>query len=304
MAHAHPEPATPVSVIIVNYNAGSVLSECVQRVLASDTAVAVWVVDNASHDDSLAQLRQAVPADPRLQIYPQTRNLGFARASNLALPAAQGEYLLFLNPDCYVETDTVSRMRSIMDAHPGAGLGGVLVCNPDGSEQVGCRRRVPSPGRALVRVLHLDRWWPSRFGSHNFVLGDAPLPTEPTVVEGISGAFMWVRRSALATVGPLDEGYFLHCEDLDWFMRFRQAGWDILFVPEVKVTHFKGLCSEGEPLRVSWHKHRGMLRYYRKFFRQRYPLPLSWLVTGAVWARFALLALISVVKRAFRFNRR
>ncbi len=116
------------------------------------------------------------------------------------------------------------------------------------------------------------------------------LPRQAVAVEGISGAFMLVRREALEEVGPLDEGYFLHCEDLDWFYRFREADWEVLFVPEVAVTHVKGACSGTRPLLVLWHKHRGMVRFYRKFLSDAYPLPLLWLVFGAVWLRFVLLA--------------
>jgi GT2 family glycosyltransferase len=108
---------------------------------------------------------------------------------------------------------------------------------------------------------------------------------------------MFVRREALEKVGPLDEGYFLHCEDLDWCERFRRGGWKVLFVPDTTVVHDKGASSRGRPVRVLWHLHRGMVRYYRKFFRDEYPRPLFWLVLGAVWLRFGLLAGAVVVRR-------
>lgn len=107
-------------------------------------------------------------------------------------------------------------------------------------------------------------------------------------MEAISGAFMLVKRSSLETVGPLDTGYFLHCEDLDWCMRFKQAGYLILFVPDVVITHVKGGCSVNRPVFVEWHKHKGMVRFYRKFFQKRYPSVLLFLVYVAVWIRFLL----------------
>jgi hypothetical protein len=124
-----------------------------------------------------------------------------------------------------------------------------------------------------------------------------PLPDRPVEVEAISGAFMLVRRSALEKVGPLDEGYFLHCEDLDWCMRFKQAGYQILFVPDVVVSHVKGGCSVNRPVFVEWHKHKGMIRFYRKFFRQRYPGVLMGLVFAAVWARFLVKAIVLTLKQ-------
>jgi nucleoside-diphosphate-sugar epimerase len=109
------------------------------------------------------------------------------------------------------------------------------------------------------------------------------------VVEAISGAFMFVRRSAMDAVGRMDEGYFMHCEDLDWCMRFRQAQLDILFVPNVEITHVGGVCSASRPISVEYYKHIGMVRFYRKFFRYKYPALLMWLVMIAIGIRFLLI---------------
>jgi GT2 family glycosyltransferase len=84
----------------------------------------------------------------------------------------------------------------------------------------------------------------------------------------------------------MDDNYFLHCEDLDWCMRFRQAGWKILFVPQVRVVHWKGFSSKANPVVVEYHKHCGMVRFYKKFFRHQYPGALMVLVVIAVWLRF------------------
>ncbi len=72
-------------------------------------------------------------------------------------------------------------------------------------------------------------------------------------------------------------------------MRFRQAGWRILFVPEAEAVHYQGACSHDRPIRVLWYKHKGMVRFYRKFFRHQYPAPLMWVVVSSVWARFSIL---------------
>ena len=71
-------------------------------------------------------------------------------------------------------------------------------------------------------------------------------------------------------------------------MRFHQKEWKILFVPSARVIHHKGLCSKGRPIFVEWHKHKGMLRFYRKFFRHQYPIGLMWLVAIGVWLRFGM----------------
>ena len=291
-----PAVAGLTSVVTVNFNAGAILAASANAVLASTAPVELLVVDNGSTDGSANRLdAHAVAGANRLVVTKAGANLGFARASNLGLRSASGDYLLLLNPDCLVEPDTVTRMRAVLDAHPEAGMAGPLILNPDGSEQAGCRRAVPTPWRSLVRTLGLGRLFPSqRFD--DFVLADQPLPAGPAPVEAISGAFMFVRRQALEDVGALDEGYFLHCEDIDWCMRFRQAGHQVLFVPDVTVVHHKGACSRDRPVRVQWHMHRGMIRFYRKFFRDRYPLPMMWLVYVGVWLRFAAHALRIVAR--------
>lgn len=284
-----------ISVIIVNFNGGELLTQCVKAVLASTVSVTIYLIDNASQDNSLSLLQPAIAHDNRVQIIKNTHNLGFARAANLALPYTTGEYLLFLNPDCLIRPDTLAQFLKVMNNYPQAGMAGCLVRNQDGSEQAGCRRSVPTPWRAVVRIFHLDKLWPRHPRFNSFVLTNQPLPQEPITIEGISGACMLVRRQALTMVGPMDENYFLHCEDLDWFMQFRAHHWDILFIPQIEVVHLKGFCSHQQPIRVLWHKHRGMIRFYHKFFRHQYPLWLWWCVVLTVWIRFLLLAIVTWV---------
>lgn len=286
-----------VSIIIVNYNAGELLTECVRSALQSTVPVEVIVSDNGSSDGSVDYLRSRFGSDQRLLIVENGANLGFAKANNKVMSQASGDYMLFLNPDCIIEPDTVERMENLMEANPDAGMAGCLIKNLDGSEQAGCRRKVPTPWRTFVRVLHLDKLFPNHERFKSFVLVGQPLPEGPVHIEALSGAFMFIRREALDQVGELDESYFMHCEDLDWCMRFRQADWKILFTPEVEITHVMGTCSRDIPITVLLHKHNGMVKFYRKFFRRQYPLPFMWTVIAAVWIRFAVLSLMLVMRR-------
>lgn len=297
MFNANDAPRKQIHAVVVNFNASELLVRAVSSLLASvDIGVEVSVVDNGSTDNSVAQLHQCIGQDARLRVVENNRNLGFARATNIGMRDAACEFVLVVNPDCIVAPDTISRLLKHLEQRPDVGMAGCLILNPDGSEQAGARRAHPTPWRTLVRVLHLDKMFARHPRFRTFLLHQEPLPEQPIEVEAISGAFMLVRRAAIEQVGMLDEGYFLHCEDLDWCMRFRQAGWKILFVPDVEVVHHKGTCSKDRPLFVLWHKHRGMVRYYRKFFRHQYPAPLMVGVIAAVWIRFAVLALVTVVR--------
>ncbi len=298
--------APELSVIIVNFNAGDLLAECVGAVLASPVRSQVLVSDNGSTDGSLRPVRARFGADPRLTLVENGENLGFAAGNNRMLCRAAAPYLLFLNPDCIVGPETLARMLAFMESNPGAGMAGCIIRDPDGSEQVASRRVIPDPWIGLVRVLHLDRLWPRLTQGRRLNLTDQPVPDRPVQVEAISGSFMLVRRAALGEVGPLDEGYFLHCEDLDWFVRFARAGWGIYLVPDAEVVHHKGACSTSRPLRVEWHKHRGMARFFRKFQFRDYPLPFSLLVLAGIWGHLGISAGVNglrLVGRRLGFGR-
>ena len=286
----------PVSIVIVNFNAGELLAGSVHSALPKVREV--LVVDNASSDSSLELCAQNFPEEPKLRIIRNNSNLGFAAACNIGAKQATQPYVLFLNPDCILGADSLNRMIQVLQMNPHAGMVGGLLINADGTEQAGGRRAVPTPWRSFVRAFGLYRlagYWPRLF--FDFHLHKQPLPKDPLEVEAISGALMLVRREAIENVGLWDEGYFLHCEDLDWCMRFRQRGWKILFIPDAPVVHHKGTCSRSRPVFVEWHKHKGMMRFYRKFFRSQYPGAVMWLVTLGVWLRFSAVASYHTVRR-------
>lgn len=286
-----------ISAIVVNYNAGTLLCGCVDSLLNCPLEIEIIVVDNASTDGSL----DALPDLPSIQIIRNQVNRGFAAACNKGVRVASSPFLLFLNPDCSFQLGTLVGLLDALREDDHVGMVGGLLTNSDGSEQAGGRRAVPTPWRSFVRAFGLSRLakrWPRLF--YDFHLHKQPLPEFPVVVEAISGACMLVKREALDDVGLWDEGYFLHCEDLDLCMRFRQKGWEILFVPDAIIVHHLGACSSSRPIFVEWHKHKGMIRFYRKFFQHQYPGVLMWLVTLGVWFRFGLVAVYHTLRRDVR----
>jgi GT2 family glycosyltransferase len=288
-----------ISVVIVNYNAGPLLAECVNSALPLTSEI--LIIDNASSDSSIEQCERQFLSEPKLKIVRNSANLGFAVACNIGANLANGDYILFLNPDCDLAATAISELLQAFQANATVGMVGGLLTNLDGSEQGGGRRAVPTPWRSLVRAFGLSRFsgrWPRLF--FDFHLHKQPLPEHAIEVEAISGACMMVSRAAMQDVGEWDEGYFLHCEDLDWCMRFRQKGWKILFVPSARITHALGVCGRSRPVFVEWHKHKGMMRFYSKFFRHQYPGVLMGLVAVGVWLRFGLIAVYYTAKRVGR----
>jgi GT2 family glycosyltransferase len=283
-------------VVIVNFNAGGFLKDAVASVLRCGSVAHVYVVDNLSTDESLSLLpsRQS----DRLTIIRNSANLGFATACNIGLAHAVSENLLLLNPDCQVIEGAIDRLLTVLRSTDRVGMAGPFLVNIDGSEQAGGRRKLPTPRLVLGQSTKKLQWLlPFQFSS--FLLHHEPLPDQPTEVEAISGACMIVRREMIADIGPLDQEYFLHCEDLDWCMRARQQGWKVLFVPDAKVVHQKGVSSRSRPLRVEYHKHKGMVRFYNKLLCERSRWLLA-LVTAGVWTRYAAIAMVHLLARGFR----
>lgn len=288
-----------LSVVIVNYNAGEKLLECVAH--AKQQAEQIIVVDNASSDSSIVALKKAFPT---VRLICNNRNLGFATACNLGAKIAAGDHILFLNPDCILAPNALSILVRAVNSAPDVGMVGGMLTNPDGTEQAGGRREIPTPWRSFVMAFGFSRLrnrYPKLFS--DFSMHDQPLPELAVEVDAISGACMLVRRDALEEIGLLDEGYFMHCEDLDWCMRFHKKNWKILFVPNARMVHFKGHCSNSRPIFVEWSKHKGMMRFYRKFFRDRYPTPLMFLVASGVWLRFGFMTLYHTTKHIGRMLR-
>ena len=168
-------------------------------------------------------------------------------------------------------------MQEALGRYPDAGLAGCLILNPDG---IGAGRLPTGNAHARQGVRACLR--PGARSSAASAWPEAPPATSSApAIRFRRSRSRWTRSparscsrggSALEKVGPLDEGYFLHCEDLDWCERFRRAGFKVLFVPGATVVHDKGASSRSRPVRVLWHLHRGMVRFYRKFFRDEYPL--------------------------------
>jgi GT2 family glycosyltransferase len=289
----------PVSVVIVNYNAGHLLGDCLAAALAQCREVIL--VDNASAAPALESVLGRFAGEPRLVVVRSATNRGFAVGCNLGLARAGEPIILFLNPDCILAAGAVAALVAALRSEPRVGMVGGLLTDAAGREQGGSRRTVPTPWRSFVRAFGLSRFadrWPRLFADYD--LHRRPLPRGPIDVEAVSGACTMVSRAAVAEVGGWDEGFFLHCEDLDLCMRFRARGWRILFVPGARAVHHRGLCGRSRPLRVEWHKHAGMIRFYRKHFRHQYPFGLMVLVSIGVWLRFTAIAARLCVRRIGR----
>ena len=283
---------TAIAVVIVAYNSGPLLAECVARVLANVDCGELVVVDNASSDGCIAPLRAL--ADRRLRIESMDRNRGFSVACNRGAAMTTAPWLMFLNPDALVAADTLGQLLRIAQADAMIGLLGADVRDPAGVCEAAARRRDPTLARLLA--TQWARWTGARQLPPNGL--EIPARDEAlSAVDAVSGALMLLPRARFTQVGGFDEGYFLHAEDLDLCRRVRAGGARVVVANAVPVTHAQGTSSRSRPYFVVWHKHRSLWRYFAKHEGVRALSP-----RGA--ALLSLLSLRFVAQCAARLLRR
>lgn len=275
-----------IKVVIVNFNAGKVLADCVAATLASSVPVSVTVADNASTDGSLDHLARQVGDDPRLEIIRNPDNPGFSRAVNQAVRGAGEPYVLVLNPDCVPDADAIECLASALDDDPEAAVAGAWVTNDEGRVQKGTWRQFPDPWRSLMTVTGLHRISGTAPSLAGVDLKDREPPGETIRVDAVSGACLMLRTSLAERVGYYDEGYAMHCEDLDLMYRLSALGHHCLLVPSARAVHAGGISSASRPWWVHRQKHAGMQRYFRKFQAASYPVPVRVLVYAGIWAHY------------------
>jgi len=275
------------SVIVVAADSGDDLGRCIEHVLAGSAPVEVLVSDNASSDGSVEAAAARWAGDARLRIVRNGVNLGFGAGCNRAAELARGDALLLLNPDCLLDGDALARLCAHLASDPAIGLLGASIVSPDGCPEPASRRRDPTLRRALMSLSGLARLAPRHPGLAGIELPprDTALPLQD--VDAVSGALMLLPRRVFERLGGFDEGYFLHCEDLDLCRRVRDAGLRVACANDVRVVHGKGSSSRRRPFFVARHKHRGMWRWFAKFDpAARHPL-LRVVVWCGLWAHFA-----------------
>jgi len=291
-AHEHLEGAESeggVAIAMVSYRTGPVLFEAIDAALADSSVERLVLVDNGNSEAVRAELARRRASEPRLQVIAGQGNVGFAAGCNLAVRHIDSDYVLLLNPDCVLPADAARKFRAELRRRPQPTLLGAVMVDDDGQEQRATRRNLPTPANLLGEALglyRLDPTWPR-------VEIEGDLPRTTVAVPAISGAAMFLTRTNYWALGGLDSGFFLHVEDLDLCARFQAAGGDILLVPGIRVRHARS-SSQSKRLAIEWHKTLGFRRYFRK---RGLPLWQRPLMDLAIFARLALVAIVSLLPR-------
>jgi len=193
------------------------------------------VVDNASIDGTLDLLREAAAADPNLTVHEMARNAGYAAAVNAAFVRAPGRDVLLINPDVALEGDEpIAALARVLERDRAVGIAAPRLVGDDGSVQPNARRFPSLAG--MLGSTDAARFAPFLRRSYERFIAPSGAQRARTVDWVIGGA-MLIRRAAFEEVGGWDEGFFLYIEDTDFCRRCLRAGWDVAYVPQIRLRH-------------------------------------------------------------------
>ncbi|NEQ47747.1 MAG: glycosyltransferase family 2 protein [Leptolyngbya sp. SIOISBB] len=249
--------AMQVSIIIVNYNGGDVIVDCLASIFQHFTQpqVEIIVVDNDSRDGSPELIEQQFP---QVKLLRQSNNLGFGAANNIGANQAQGTYLLLLNSDTLIPANILPALINKLESLPDMGIVGPRLLNPDGSFQLSTAYEIGLWGEwqtlQEVRQYRQPANRPAlaqQYGTDQFV-------------EIVVGAAMLMRRSHFFQIGGFDESFFMYFEESDLCQRFRDAGYRLLYTPDVSLIHIGGYSVAQVAGKMAAEYRRSQRYYYAK----------------------------------------
>ena len=227
-----------LSIIIVNYNVKEFILNLLHSIKKASFNISseIIVIDNASDDGSVDAIKEKFPS---VKLIENKKNIGFGAANNKGLELAQGDYILFINPDCIVSEDTFDKMISFFENNKDCGLAGCKILNSDGTLQLACRRSFPGPWTSFTKVTGLSNIFPKSriFTRYNLTYLDENQSYE---VDAVSGSFMMIRKEVYNKVGGFDEQFFMYGEDLDLCYRVQKADYEVYYVHDTQIIHYKG----------------------------------------------------------------
>ncbi|MDK2941067.1 MAG: hypothetical protein PWP56_580 [Acetobacterium sp.] len=269
-----------LSIIIVNYKTEELTSNCIDSIIKSNTkglSYEIILVDNASEDGSVEAIKMRFP---EVKVIENHENLGFSKANNIGMEVSKGEFLLLLNSDTIVELNTLKGAIAFISNHKHIGALGCKILLPSGKLDPACKRSFPTPLNGLYHSLNLDMAFPesTRFGAYNLTYVDE---NKTCSIDCIMGAFMLVPRAVIDVVGMLDEDFFMYGEDIDWCYRIKQAGYQIIYYPEVRIFHHKkasGIGKRNPKVIAAFYD--SMIIFYNKHYQHKYNGLTRWAVTS------------------------
>lgn len=292
---------TKVSAVIVNYNAKEVLRDCLNNLKKNDASLEVVVVDNNSPDGSSDMVSREFPGVTLLAL---KKNIGLAAGNNAGLKKTKGEYVLFLGPDAFPEPGAIEKIVDYLEKNPDVGICVGKVSLRDGGLDKDSHRGFPTPWAAFTHFSGLEKLFPKSKLFGRYFLGYKDLKKTHDI-DLCTSHFMFCRKKIFKELGSWDENFFVYGEDVDLCWRVKKAGWRIMYLPEVKVLHYKGVsvgirretqditkASKQTKKEMILETTQAMLKFYRKHYKGKIYNPL--ILTGIRFMAFFRQAKLSL----------
>jgi len=278
-----------LSIVIVSWNTRDLLEKCLDSVYSYPCTgdFEIWLVDNASGDDSVQMVREKFPA---VKLIENCTNPGFASGNNQAIKLCAGKYIMLLNPDTEIKPGSLDILTNFMEKNATAGGAGPRLLFPDGTLQQSCHPTL-TLSRELWRLYHLDKLY--SYGTYDMDKWDI---RKPRVVEVLQGAALILRKQALDQVGILDEGYFMYTEEVDLCYRLRKAGWLMYWVPEAAVLHYGGQSTRLVPEKMFLTLYQSRIRFFRKHYGNYTAAAYKMVLMAAALTRIILMPISILIR--------
>lgn len=283
-----------LSIVIVSFNSQKYIDGCLsalQKTIPSDVKFEVLIFDNASTDGSFSHIKKTYK---NVYAYRSEENLGFAKANNFLIKKSRGEYILLLNPDTEIKEKTIEMLISYMETHPEAGAVTPRVVLPNGKLDDASHRGFPTPWNAFCYFTGISKVFPHSRLLNGYHLGYEDMDKVHEIDSGV-GACLLIRKKAGEEVKWLDEDYFWYGEDLDFCYRLKENGWKIVFIPQVRVLHYKGASSGIKKhfppaasvsyetkVKATQARFDVMKIFYKKHYQKKYPFFIRYMVLWSI----------------------
>ncbi|MBN2306199.1 MAG: glycosyltransferase family 2 protein [Anaerolineae bacterium] len=292
-----------LSIIIISFNVRDLLRDCLQSVFEHHDAltIEVFVVDNASGDDSAAMVRTEFP---QVTLIENDDNRGFAAANNQAIEIARGRQVLLLNSDTVVLPGALTTLVALIDSDERIAVVGPKLLNPDGSLQTSCRS-FPNPINFSIYSFASYNVLPRLSWPVPFLLESWDHSRRLDLMTGhVLGAAMLIRRAVFEQIGTLDEDYFFYGEEKDFCYRAIRAGYRVVFEPAAQIIHYGGQSSQQIPQKTMNALYESLDRFTFKHYARWYALLISVILHLGLLFKFGTSTLINLIDRLRSRQRR
>lgn len=277
-----------LSIVILNYNTRQLTYDCIESILenTADVNFEIILIDNNSTDGSQDFLSKKYKDHKTIKIVFSDTNLGFGRGNNLGSKHAKGEYLLFLNSDTLIPNSSISKAFEEAKKNKNLGVYSVALKNADGSSQVS--------GGAFPTLFNIFAW--------QLFLDDLPFvgamiksfhphSNDSFVPEWVTGAFMIVKKDFFQKAGGFDKNIFMYTEEMELCFRLNKLGKDILYQPDIAITHLGG-ASSGSYLALT-SEIKNMIYFFKKHYKA---IDVFWVKIFFLMGSFLRLIIFGIIK--------